>query len=51
LIAKNKATTFWHYHEQQGLPYPLSQQFKDLIICMFQPNPANRLGVADIFAS
>lgn len=51
LIAKNKASIFWQYHEQQGLPYPLSHQFKDLIISMFQPNPANRLGVADIFAS
>ena len=42
---------FWMYHseKQQMIGEAYSEEFKHLLTCMLQPNPEQRLCIADVF--
>jgi len=46
----NKPKSFWKLHEDaRDKTEPLSEEFKDLITRMMQPNPKKRITIAEIW--
>ena len=48
LLVNNRPDLFWQYHQSFQEDGYYSEEFKDLLSCMFNPDPSMRLQLADI---